>query len=147
MALAVSFSLVSCEGFESKAKKQLKETMMEMAKNPDTFKIENEEVLYSNDSLCIIHFTGKSQNGFGGWDSTPFEYVMVRGKKEIVREMIIDLTKVDCNGEHIHTVIEDADNIFKKLKKKKNMTKEEMYANNIWDLADTECLVCGREVK
>lgn len=68
IALVVVFS--SCNSMERKAKRQLHETMKELAKNPDTYKISNEKIVFSNDSMCTISFTGRGQNGFGGYNSS-----------------------------------------------------------------------------
>lgn len=55
------------DSFENKAKKQLHATMKEVARNPKTYKITNEKVIFSNDSMCTISFIGRGQNGFGGY--------------------------------------------------------------------------------
>ena len=57
-------SLSSCNSFEKKAKRQLRDTMEELAKNPETFKITNEKVVFSNDSMCTISFIGRGQNQY-----------------------------------------------------------------------------------
>lgn len=61
-------SFVSCSGgLESKAKKQMKKTMLEMAKNPESVKIDNIKEVISNDSLCVLRYVARGQNTFGGY--------------------------------------------------------------------------------
>lgn len=90
---------VSCNkanSFEREAKEQMNKTMKEFAKNPDTFAITEVETKFSDDSTCVLHFVGKGQNGFGGWNTNRYEYVYVKSKDEDnntynTYETIIDL--------------------------------------------------------
>lgn len=63
-----------------------------MAKNPDSFTISKLEVVFKaeNDSLIVYSFTGKGQNGFGGYTATNFEYYYQIGK-DYKRECVINL--------------------------------------------------------
>ena len=79
MAIMIAVvSLSSCNSFEDKAKKQLRTTMEELAKNPETYKITNEKVIYSNDSVCTISFIGRGQNDFGEYYTSRMEYTIVK---------------------------------------------------------------------
>ena len=74
-SIFITLCVSSCNSFESDAKNTMHNTLKELAKNPDTYKLSNEEVVVSNDSLVIIHCIGKGQNGFGGWSSSRIEYI------------------------------------------------------------------------
>lgn len=69
------------DSFENKAKKQLHATMKEVARNPKTYKITNEKVIFSSDSMCTISFVGSGQNGFGGYSSSKMEYTFIKVRK------------------------------------------------------------------
>ena len=89
--------MFSCTSFEDEAKKQMKETMIELARNSETLKITNIKTKYVCDSLCILHFFGSGQNGLGGWNKSKFEYIycyLVKddGNKEY-REILFNLDK------------------------------------------------------
>lgn len=55
----------------------------ELAKNPESAKIENVNAVYENDSLSIIHFSFTGKNGLGIENTTKMEYVYLveNGKK------------------------------------------------------------------
>ena len=99
--LAILLAVVlfsSCNSFERKAKKQLRETINELAKNPDSYKIVNEKVVFSNDSVCVISFVGKGENGFGGYTSNRREYYLTKRhvKGEVkVEEALLNLDDED----------------------------------------------------
>lgn len=172
MAIVIAVvSLSSCNSFEDKAKnpledkaeKQLRVTMEEFAKNPETFKITNEKVIFSNDSMCTISFIGKGQNGFGGYSSSELEYTLVKCKdnkgKIIYYESLLDMENEDEKEMSIQEAINDIDygspKLFKELKKeaydnniKKGMSKEYAKANYLYiraivNLSD----VYGRKVE
>jgi hypothetical protein len=90
--LIVSFVIfVSCKTpIERKAKKQLRETMYSLAKNPDSYKIHDTEIKYHTDSLCIIHCDCSGQNGFGGYNRSKIEYIYLLTENctyEVVRDL------------------------------------------------------------
>ena len=70
------------DSFENKAKKQLHATMKEVARNPKTYKITNEKVIFSNDSMCTISFIGRGQNGFGGYSISRMEYTFIKERSD-----------------------------------------------------------------
>lgn len=60
LLIIASLALVSCSsGLESKAKKQMKKTILEMAKNPESVKIDNVKTIINNDSLCVLSFNAR----------------------------------------------------------------------------------------
>ena len=57
--------MVSCNSMERRAKRQMWELIKETAKNPESFSVSDEKIVYSNDSICVIDFKGTGENGFG----------------------------------------------------------------------------------
>ena len=91
MAIMIAVvSLSSCSllenkaknSLENKAKEQLHATMKELARNPETYKIANEKVIFSNDSMCTISFIGRGQNGFGGYSISRMEYTFIKERSD-----------------------------------------------------------------
>lgn len=52
------------------------------AKNPESFSVSDEKIVYSNDSICVIDFVGKGENGLGALRTADYEYVFLRSNKE-----------------------------------------------------------------
>ena len=74
--LALTTLICSCSnGLESAAKQQMEETMKELAKDPSSIQITNVETMFSNDSICVLHFKFSGKNGFGGVSSDEMEYI------------------------------------------------------------------------
>lgn len=63
--------------FESEAKKQMETTFKEMAKDPSSVKLSNIEIVYSDDSLCIIHADFAAKNGLGTEVKNRTEYIFI----------------------------------------------------------------------
>ena len=120
LLLLGTFLLLSCSnGLEDKTKNQLKKTMKELLKNPDSATLTNVKTILNNDSLCIIRFHCKAQNGFGGFTNGKYEYVFVMGRnkeKPSYHEMVIDLD----DGV---SIIEKSNDVFKEMKKSQKETK------------------------
>ena len=100
MAIMIAVvSLSSCNSFEGKAKKslenkakeQLHVTMKELARNPETYKIENEKVIFSSDSMCTISFVGSGQNGLGRYSTSRMEYTIVKCKDDKYCETLLNM--------------------------------------------------------
>ena len=153
MAIMIAVvSLSSCNSFEDKAKKRLRAKIEEVAKNPETFKIINEKVIFSNDSMCTISFIGSGQNSLGGYNSSEKEYTLIKCgttygeslldmEDQMERRMSIQeaINEID-NGS-----LDDSQNDYlsiglKQLKKsvydyyctKKGMSKEDAKANYLY---------------
>lgn len=78
--LLLCLSITSCtksSKLKSEAKKQMEITFKEVAKDPSSVKLTNEEVVYNDDSLCIIHVDYAGKNGLGTEINSKFEYVML----------------------------------------------------------------------
>lgn len=81
LLVTVVFTLCGCtnktDGYEKLAQEQLEKVVMKVAKNPDTYKITDMETAYKQDSICIIRFNGRGENGFGGSSVSRYEFVML----------------------------------------------------------------------
>lgn len=76
----VCISLGACSKsskLKSEAEKQMELTFKEYAKDPSSVKLTNKEIVYSDDSLCIIHVDYAGKNGLGTEINTKYEYVML----------------------------------------------------------------------
>ena len=136
------------DSFENKAKKQLHATMKEVARNPKTYKITNEKVIFSNDSMCTISFIGRGQNGFGGYSISRMEYTFIKersdkGDKIGYRETLLNMENEHEKSYSIKTTIGfiKYDLLWGSLKKKydnylkKGMSKENAKAEFLYDTA------------
>ena len=170
MAIMIAVvSLSSCNSLENKAKKQLHATMKELAKNPETYKITNEKVIFSNDSMCTISFIGSGQNGFGGYDSSLFEYTLIKSPKSYnggatYLECILNMEKQyerRCSiKDEIYNIDNDFpydspnDSLYMTLERrnyddyiKKGMSKEDAKANCLYIHAMANLItINGREI-
>lgn len=111
MAVALAFVACADNSLESKARKQMKTTMLEMAKNPESVKIDNVKAVISNDSLCVLQFVTRGQNGFGGYSRSEMEYVFVKSKNKDgmieYYESFKDLNEKKKEGKVNHPSIKD----------------------------------------
>lgn len=70
----------------------------ELAKNPESVKIENVNAIYQNDSLSILHFDFTAKNGLGMESTDKMEYIFLiqGGKKyEAIHELAADSIYLD----------------------------------------------------
>lgn len=81
LALSVLF-LSSCSNkakeLQEEAKKAMPQLFNDIAKDPSSVKIANSNTVFSNDSLCIIHFNLTAKNGLGIENSTRMEYIYMQ---------------------------------------------------------------------
>ncbi len=68
---------ISCggNGIERKAKETMRNTAKELAKDPSAVKLTNEEILFSNDSLCVINVDITGKNSFDKEVTDNMEYI------------------------------------------------------------------------
>ena len=146
--------MASCSnGLESQAKKQLKKTMKEILKNPDSATLTNVKTMVNNDSLCIIHFTCKAINGFGGYSTSRNEYIYIRIDNEdeapYYKEDLFDLDDM----ESVFKSAVDIDNLFSDITKKdirKNKSADEIERdsiNRIYFAARSRLIFRGRKIE
>jgi hypothetical protein len=68
--------LVSCgPNVKEEALKNLDNSAKSMLKNPQSLQATEKEVVYLDDSLCVINYKMSAQNGFGGYSSNKATYV------------------------------------------------------------------------
>lgn len=77
LMLCLAFASCQSSKLKSAAQKQMEATLKEFAKDPSSLKLSNIEVVYSDDSLCIIHADCTSKNGLGNEITSQIEYVML----------------------------------------------------------------------
>lgn len=143
--LAISF--VSCSGgLESKAKKQMKKTMLEIAKNPESIKIDNIKTIINNDSLCVLSFNARGQNGFGGYDRSNYEYYYVksvRGGEVEFMEALNEISKGE-NG-----IIDECRCIIEELEDNPDFSDNAVLYEKAYHFAKLMCIGSkhGRKIK
>lgn len=106
---------------ERKAKSQMHKTMKELAKDPDSYKISNEKVIFSNDSTCVISFTGRGKNDFGAYHPTDYEYYyVVRHRKAGISttEAVVNMEDDGFSG-----FTKQANKTYSEMKSDKNFIK------------------------
>lgn len=152
--LLATVLLFSCSsGIERKAKKHMKETMLELAKNPETFKIDNVKTIINNDSLCVLQFTTRGQNGFGGYSRSSCEYYYVRSKDRdgaIKDYEYVENLDDDKSQGTLKSQAERAIRKYPELKKElneKEMSEKEKLEYTAYSLAKVFCVISGREIE
>lgn len=142
--------IASCSnGLENRAKEQLKKTMKEKLDNPDSAKLTNVKTELNNDSLCIIHFKCKAQNGLGVYNSTDYEYIYLKCDKDCYRESLIDLDEKESVIKRaldlLITKIDNGGDDYMKNKSDAEFKKDSI--ESIFTIALGQVLFHGREVK
>ena len=67
----------------SEAKTSMEAIVKELARNPESVKINNVNAIYENDSLTILHFDFTAKNGLGIESTDKMEYVyLIQGEKK-----------------------------------------------------------------
>ncbi len=146
--------ITSCSnGLEKQAKEQLKKTMKELLKNPDSATLTNVKTELNNDSLCIIHFTCKAQNGFGGYTTSNYEYIYLKFNDKkggyFYQEGFINLDEKESVIKSVHGLDNSLSEIAKKnFKTPKNDDEiEKNKINNIYFMAAATLILQGRKVE
>lgn len=135
----IVLALCSCSqtsNMESMAKEQMKKTFKEMAKDPESVKLSNLEIVYSDDSLCIIHVDFSAKNRLGNDVKNRCEYIYISSNGK--------------NYESLQEISKEEDGIFvsqdKYNKEKKGTIYETLdYAPGLRYLASIYVNVNGRE--
>jgi hypothetical protein len=114
--LVISVFLVTAcntRSIENRAKRQLKQTIQEVARNPDTYKISDLALVYKsdNDSAIVYSFRGKGQNGFGGYSSSRYEYYYYIAESADY-EYLVDINNEEPFINSIKHYYETAENLF-----------------------------------
>ena len=91
LLLPLFYSCNSSGNVESMAKKQVTQTMKELAKNPESISIQNMKTVFLTDSICVVHFVFRGQNGFGGYSRENIEYMYCIQSSGDIYEALINL--------------------------------------------------------
>ena len=80
IVMALGLAMTACSKaskLESKAYEQMELTIKEMAMDAKSVSFMDEETVYSDDSLCIIHANMKAKNGLGIEITQKLEYIYI----------------------------------------------------------------------
>lgn len=146
----MTVAFVSCDkasSFERQAKKQMEETLKELAKNPETFKITDVKTKFNNDSTCVLHVKTKGQNGFGGWSISNFEYIYVKSKnvQDNCYELYEAITNLEDDGKKGESVYQMAKRLYRDYKDYigkddyKDLPVMKLLNGKGWDSESKEC--------
>lgn len=141
------FFMSACStNLESIAKKQMEKTMNELAKDPSSIQISNVETVFSNDSICILHFKFSGKNGFGGFSSNNIEYIYLIRNRDGKKTRHESLIKLDEKESILNQAKKDYQE-----KKWENEYNKKLSDNNkkawyIFFNADLYMLFNGREI-
>lgn len=97
----VAFLMSACNQSSktsSEAKSSMESLVKELAKNPESVKIDNVNTVYKNDSLAILHFDFTAKNGLGMESTDKMEYIFLiqeNKKYEAIHELDSDSVFVD----------------------------------------------------
>ena len=81
-AFAVLSSACSETSTESMALKRYKALTEIYVNNPKSLVIQGESVKLANDSICVINFIAKTENGDNGYTTEDMEYVIVEDRTD-----------------------------------------------------------------
>lgn len=76
---------------ERLAEEQANKTVREFARNPKSVTVSDVKTIFKTDSTCVLHFTFRGQNGFGGYSRQEIEYIYYLADTNRAYECIIDL--------------------------------------------------------
>ena len=151
----IAMGVTSCNSIESRARKQLKETIVEVMKNPDTFKMKNEKVLISDDSLFVMTFNGIGENSYGGHTNQKYEYIYLKNetKDEGIEYMEYigdadDKTSVSAMyRKYMKHEADKSDTHLIEVLMKEGKTEEEAIIMQAYMTALIKCIISGRKIE
>lgn len=145
------FIACNSQSVEEIAVKQMKKTVLELAKNPDTFNVSDIQPIISEDSLVILHCITRGQNGFGGYSIGQLEYIYFISPDGKRYEAINDLESDDPKQT---SVIKSAKESYyehydeaEENRKKQGLTKDEYIKNLAGIMARFTIMFSGREIE
>lgn len=132
------FALASC-GNASKVKSDAEKAMVqlfkEVAKVPESVKVDEIEVMFSDDSLCILNANFTAENGLGHEATSKYEYVYLISKGQAYEAYD------EVGEDNVYITPENFD------REKKGKIYEELpYDQAIRHLASVKMIVSGRAV-
>jgi len=88
LLLFVSSLLLCGCGIEQSAKSQMVKSIKKEALDPSSVKISDEEVVFKNDSICVIDFVLRQANRDGEMDKSKMEYSYMQAYDGIYEDFI-----------------------------------------------------------
>ena len=82
-------------------------TMKELAKDPSSFVISDVKTLFSNDSICILHFRFLGKNGFGAMQTSLCEYIYLVDDFNTEEEKRLEAV-INLDNKENKSVLDDA---------------------------------------
>jgi hypothetical protein len=136
--LLIALAIASC-GKASKVKSDAETAMVqlfkEVAKVPESVKVDEIEVKFSDDSLCILNANFTAKNGIGHEATSKYEYVYLVSKGQAYEAYD------EVGSDNVYINPEDFD------REKKGKKYEELpYEQAIRHLASVKMIVSGRAV-
>ncbi|MCD8296946.1 MAG: hypothetical protein LUC88_05175 [Prevotella sp.] len=115
LMLVMTIFITSCakQKVENNAKKAMENLIKEIVKDPKSLKISEKEIVFSDDSLCIIHVNVKAKNGFGADVESKMEYIYLLSNDtayesiEDVKDNCIYVTEEDYNKKKDSQIYKD----------------------------------------
>ena len=78
LVIIIAALFVACsQSFEDKAKSHLREMAEIEANDPNSLIIQDEKVIFSNDSVCFISYVVKDKNIYGNYTKSEYEYYYI----------------------------------------------------------------------
>lgn len=89
------------------AKQQMEATMKELAKDPSSVAISDTKTMFTNDSICILHFRFSAKNGFGAIQTSLCEYVYLIDEYNTNNEKTYEAV-INLDDKEKKSVLDDA---------------------------------------
>lgn len=136
--MLIALVLISCgkaSKTRSNAEKAMIQLFKEVANVPESVKVDNVEVKYSNDSLCILNANFTAKNRLGHETTSKYEYIYLISKGKAYESF------EEVGGENVFVSLDDFDRV-----KKGKIYETLPYDLAIRHLASVKTIVSGREV-
>jgi hypothetical protein len=137
-SILVVLTAVSCgkaSKVQSAAEERIVQLFKEVAKVPESVKVDNIKTMFSDDSLCILNANFTAKNGFGNESTTKYEYVY------LVSKGVAYETYESVGDDNVYIKPEDYD------REKKGKIYEHLpYEQAIRHLASIKVITSGRAV-
>ena len=141
---------LSCSNsVEKDAKRQMEQTMKDLAKDPSSVQITDIKTMFANDSICILHFKFSAKNGFGAMGTSMYEYVyLVMNKNSEEESRLESVTDLEEKGKE--SVLEEAhrnyNEKFLESDSISSLNDEDRKAWHIFMAAEMHMILSGRVI-
>lgn len=143
--------LSSCHSFEREAHHALRDEIKATAKNPDSYKISDEETIFQKDSMVVISFVGNGENGYGGRTSNRYEYIYGYVAKDEKKAYLREVESNDGIASTIKNIEQGSDakeeNIIKGIMDAKKCNKKEAIDTYVSMMAAFALILKGHNVE